>query len=144
MAAQVDALDRPAFSRRVLLSGLAGALSFPRAPAAQTAGKLPRVGVLQADTPFSVPLREAFGAGLRELGWVDGQNITLDWRRRDEEIAELVRLNVDVLILPNPYRIRAGLKLTRTIPIVTNDFESDPVAAGFIKSLARPGGNVTG
>ena len=137
-------LDPPAFSRRVILGGLAGALFFPQAPASQTAGKLPRVGYLQADNPFTVPLREAFLAGLRELGWVDGQNIALDWRRRDDEIAELVRLNVDVLVLPNPYRIRAGLKLTRTIPIVANDLESDPVAAGFIKSLARPGGNVTG
>ena len=137
-------LDRPALSRRFILGGLASALAFPRVPAAQTAGKLRRVGYVQADNPFSAPLREAFLAGLRELGWVDGQNIALDWRRRDDEIAELVRLNVDVLVLPNPYRIRAGLKLTMTIPIVTNDLESDPVAAGFIKSLSRPGGNVTG
>lgn len=136
-------LDRPALSRRLVLGGLAGAVAFPRALAAQTTGKLPRVGYVQPDNPFSVPLREAFLAGLRELGWVDGQNIALG-RRRDDEIAELVRLNVDVLVLPNPYRIRAGLKLTGTIPIVANDFESDPVAAGFIKSLARPGGNVTG
>jgi putative ABC transport system substrate-binding protein len=144
VAARIRLLDQPALSRRLILSGLAGALAFPQALAAQTTGKLPRVGYVQADSPFSVPMREAFLAGLRELGWVDGQNVALDWRRRDDEMAELVRLNVDVLVLSNPYRVRAGLKLTRTIPIVANDFESDPVAAGFVKSLARPGGNVTG
>src|SRR5262245_43400060 len=98
----------PALSRRLILSGLAGVLAFPRALAAQTTGNRPRVVYLQADSPFSAPLRDAFLAGLRELGWVDGQNIVFDWRRRDDEIAELVRLNVDVLVLPNPYRIRAG------------------------------------
>ena len=57
---------------------------------------------------------------------------------------DLVRLNVDVLVLPNPYRIEAGLKQTKTIPIVTIDLESDPVARGWLASLARPGGNLTG
>ena len=72
-------LGRPALSRRVVLGGLAGALSFPRVLTAQSAGKLPRVGYVGADVPFAVPLREAFLAGLREFGWVDGQNIALDW-----------------------------------------------------------------
>jgi putative tryptophan/tyrosine transport system substrate-binding protein len=81
---------------------------------------------------------------LRERGWSDGRNVAIDWRRRDEEIPELVRLNVDVLVLPNPYRIEAGLKQTKTIPIVGVDLESDPIARGFLKSLSRPGGNLTG
>ena len=144
MRPKLRRLDQPALSRRFILGVLASALYFPRAYATQTAGKLPRIGYVQADVSFSVPLREAFLTGLRELGWVDGQNIAIDWRSRDDEIADLVRLNVDVLVLPNPDRIRAGLKLTRMIPIVTNDLESDPVAAGFVKSLAHPGGNVTG
>jgi putative ABC transport system substrate-binding protein len=70
--------------------------------------------------------------------------VVIDWRRRDEEIADLVRLNVDVLVLPNPYRIEAGLRQTKTIPIVTIDLESDPVGKGWLASLARPGGNLTG
>jgi putative ABC transport system substrate-binding protein len=102
------------------------------------------VGYVQPEAAPSAPLREAFFAGLRDLGWVDGQNVTIDWRRRDEEIRDLVRINPAVLVLPNPYRIEAGLRLTKTIPIVTIDLESDPVARGFIKGLARPGGNLTG
>jgi putative ABC transport system substrate-binding protein len=130
--------------RRFLLSSLAGALGTPFAAAAQQAGKLPRVGYVQAEIPSATPLREAFLTGLRERGWNDGRNVVIDWRRRDEEIADLVRLNVDVLVLPNPYRIEAGLKETKTIPIVTIDLESDPVAKGWLASLARPGGNLTG
>jgi ABC-type uncharacterized transport system substrate-binding protein len=64
--------------------------------------------------------------------------------KNDHEISELVRLKPDVLVLPNPYRLEAGLKLTKSIPIVSVDLESDPVAKGFVKSLARPGGNVIG
>jgi putative tryptophan/tyrosine transport system substrate-binding protein len=132
-------------TRRAVLSGLAAAaLVVPRVARAQPAGKLPRIGYVQAELPVAAPLREAFLAGLRDRGWVEGQNVSIDWRRSDEEIGELVRLNVDVLVLPNPYRIATGLKLTRTIPIVTIDLESDPVAKGFVKSLARPGGNLTG
>jgi putative tryptophan/tyrosine transport system substrate-binding protein len=130
--------------RRFLLTSLAGALGTPFAAAAQQAGKLPRVGYVQAEIPSATPLREAFLTGLRERGWNDGRNVVIDWRRRDEEIADLVRLNVDVLVLPNPYRIEAGLKETKTIPIVTIDLESDPVAKGWLASLARPGGNLTG
>jgi putative ABC transport system substrate-binding protein len=130
--------------RHFLLTSLAGALAAPLAAGAQTAGKLPRVGYVQAEIPATAPLREAFFEGLRARGWSDGRNVTIDWRRRDEEIPDLVRLNVDVMVLPNPYRIEAGLKQTKTIPIVTVDLESDPVAMGFLKSLSRPGGNLTG
>jgi putative ABC transport system substrate-binding protein len=136
---------RPRLTRRAVLRSLAAtALTMPRMTHAQPAGKLPRVGYVQAELAVAMPLREAFFAGLRDRGWIDGQNVSIDWRRRDEEIAELVRLNVDVMVLPNPYRIEVGRKLTKTIPIVTIDLESDPVAKGFLKSLARPGGNVTG
>jgi putative ABC transport system substrate-binding protein len=130
--------------RRFLLTALASAFAAPVAAGAQQAGKLPRVGYVQAEIPSATPLREAFLTGLRERGWNDGRNVVIDWRRRDEEIADLVRLNVDVLVLPNPYRIEAGLRQTKTIPIVTIDLESDPVGKGWLASLARPGGNLTG
>ena len=131
--------------RRAFIGTLAGGLlTAPFAAVAQQASRLPRVGYVQAELPETAPLREAFLEGLRERGWSDGQNLAIDWRRRDEEIPDLVRLNVDIMVLPNPYRIEAGLKQTKTIPIVTVDLESDPVAKGFLKSLARPGGNLTG
>ena len=107
--------------RRFLLTSLAGALAAPRAAEGQRAGKLPRVGYVQGELPSSAPLREAFLEGLRERGWSDGRNVVIDWRRRDDEIPDLVHLNVDVMVLPNPYRIEAGLKQTKTIPIVTVD-----------------------
>jgi putative ABC transport system substrate-binding protein len=133
-------MDRRTFIITSILGGGAASLGA----AAQKAGKIPRVGYVQGDLTVAVPLREAFLAGLRERGWIDGQNMVLDWRKRDEEIADLVRLNVDVTVLPNPYRIEAGQKLTKSIPIVAVDLESDPVAKGFVTSLARPGGNLTG
>ena len=128
-----------------LPADLAGqCLAAPLAAEAQQAGKLPRVGFVQAELPSTAPQREAFLEGLRDRGWSDGRNVAIDWRRRDEEIPDLVRLNVDVMVLPNPYRIEAGLKQTKTIPIVTLDLESDPVGKGFLRSLSRPGGNLTG
>ena len=130
--------------RRFLVTSLAGALAAPLAVEAQQAGKLPRVGYVQGEVPPAAALRESFLGGLRERGWSDGRNVAIDWRRNDEEIPDLVRLNVDVMVLPNPYRIEAGLKQTKTIPIVAVDLESDPVAKGFLRSLARPGGNLTG
>jgi putative ABC transport system substrate-binding protein len=142
---RVDPLDAFVTRRWAILGGLAAAAcAIPSLGHAQPTGPLPRVGFVQAEVASSGPLREAFFAGLRELGWVDGRNVTIDWRRRDGEIRDLVRLNPAVLVLPNPYRIEAGLRLTKTIPIVTVDLESDPVARGFIKGLARPGGNLTG
>src|SRR5688500_14429189 len=134
--AHVDRPDAFVAGRRAILGGLAAtACAVPSLARAQPTGRLPRVGYVQAEVASAAPLREAFFARLRHLGWVDGQNATIDWRRRDEEIPDLVRLNPAVLVLPNPYRIEAGLRLTRTIPIVTIDLESDPVARGFIKGL---------
>jgi ABC-type uncharacterized transport system substrate-binding protein len=132
-------------NRRTFLCGLTlGTVSVPLVGEARQAGKLPRVGYVQAELPALAPLHRAFIEGLRDRGWSHGRNVAIDWRRRDEEIPDLVRLNVDVMVLPNPYRLEAGLKQTKTIPIVTVDRESDPVAKGFIRSLSRPGGNLTG
>ena len=128
------------------------ALSFP--VAAQQAGKIPRIGFLQrrvAPTPTNPdPLGEAFKQGLRDLGYIEGKNILVEHRygegsedRLPGLVTELVQLKVDVLVIPTSHGIRAAKQTTTTIPIVMVT-PADPVAAGFIQSLARPGGNITG
>jgi putative ABC transport system substrate-binding protein len=89
-------------------------------------------------------VRDTVIAALRDLGWIDGRNVTIDVRWRDEEIEDLVRLKVDVLFLTNPIRLQIGSRLTQTIPIVGQDLETDPIASGYAQSLARPGKNITG
>ena len=93
---------------------------------------------------------EAFRQGLRELGYVEGKNIVIEWRSGEgklesegELVAEAVRLKVDVIVTSGPTMTRAAKQATATIPIVMT-FDSDPVGNGFIASLARPGGNITG
>jgi putative tryptophan/tyrosine transport system substrate-binding protein len=134
--------------------GLAlGALLFALCvPAeAQQARKVPRIGYLTATFLSSNVARiDAFRQGLRELGYVEGKNIVIEWRsgegkleRQGELAAELVRLKVDVIITSGPTITRAAKEATVTIPIVMA-FDSDPIGNGFIASLARPGGNITG
>ena len=139
----------PRTSRRALLFGLATAtLGAPRLSNAQTAGRIPRI-VLYVVTPA---LKESFVAGLRDLGWVDGQNVVIEVRPGvagegtvpQTELQDVVRRPVEVLLMGGPHRIRAAMNVTKTIPIVGIDLESDPVASGFVKSLARPGTNVSG
>jgi len=116
--------------------------------AQQPPGKLPRIGSIQT---YSNENTEAFIQGLREAGYVDGQNILLETRfhhglleRIDEFARELVVLKCSVIFAAAPYAIRAVMKATNTIPIIGIDLESDPAASGWVKSLARPGGNFTG
>jgi len=119
--------------------------------AAQPTREMPRIGVL---APGTLPNRgvEAFRQGLRDLGYVEGQTVTLEMRgdqgpldRHRELAAELVRLHVDVLVAGGINAILAAQHATRTIPIVmAAQGGRDPVAAGLIASLARPGGNLTG
>ena len=118
---------------------------------AQQAGKIPRIGYLTGATPDGQAARiEAFRQGLRELGYVEGKNIVIEYRYAEGKLdrlpalaAELVRLKVDVIVTGGGVITRATKEATVTIPIVmTND--SDPVADGFVASLARPGGNITG
>src|SRR5262249_1140136 len=94
---------------------------------------------------------EAFEQGLRAAGYVDGQNVLLEKRfsggavdRIAEAARELVALRCSIIFASNPYSIRAAMQATSTIPIVGVDLESDPVASGLVKSVARPGGNFTG
>ncbi len=118
---------------------------------AQQPTKIPRIGYLDALSPSTSPARiEAFRQGLRELGYVEGKNIVIEWRfaegKRDrlgEFAAELVRLKVDVIVTGGPATTPAAKEATVTIPIVMAQ-DPDPVANGFVASLARPGGNITG
>ena len=121
------------------------------AQAQQPAAKIPRIG-FQLDAPVSATTAriEAFRQGLRELGYIEGKNIIIEWRssegkieRRSELAAELVRLKVDVIVSAGPTVTRVVKEATSTIPIVMAQ-DTDPVASGFVASLARPGGNITG
>ena len=118
---------------------------------AQQPTKVHRIGFLATLSPFTISARaEAFRQGLRELGYVEGKNIVIEYRyaegkldRLSELAAELVRLKVDVIITAAPPPTRAAKEATVTIPIVMG-FDDDPVGSGFVSSLARPGGNITG
>src|SRR5215475_12505839 len=120
---------------------------------AQQPKKVPRIGYLSSSDPAADSSRsEAIRLALHERGYIEGQNIATDYRyaegKRDrlpELAAELVRLKVDIILAASgDLLIRTAMKATKTIPIVMVVGASDPVAAGLIDSLARPGGNVTG
>src|SRR6266481_6126017 len=133
----------------VLLVSLALA-SFHRAEAQQT-GKVPRIGYLDNSTASGIAvLLEAFRQELTKLGWIEGKNITMEYRfaeqkneRLPELAAELVRLKVDLIVTSGTTPALAAKSATTTIPIVMAN-AGDPVGAGLVASLARPGGNVTG
>ena len=119
---------------------------------AQQAGKIPRIGFLDNSTASgSGVLLEAFRQELSKLGWIEGKNIAIEYRfgenkgpeRRPELAADLVRLKVDLIVITSTPVALAVKKATTTIPIVMTS-GLDPVAAGLVDSLARPGGNVTG
>ena len=125
-----------------------GILSVPLSSEAQQPAKVPRIGVLSPGSPGPSPLLDAFRQGLRELGYVEGQNIAIEYRfaeakpeRLADLAAELVRLKVDVILTINTPASQAAKNATRTIPIVFT-FVADP--APLVASLARPGGNITG
>jgi putative ABC transport system substrate-binding protein len=136
------------------LIGFAVLLSLvvaPFAAEAQPAGKVYRIGYLANGNPTtSAPFVEAFQQGLREFGWVEGQNVSIEYRWADGNLellpalaADLLKAPLDVVVLAGGPAVRAARQATRTVPIVSA-ITSDPVAAGFAVSLARPGGNVTG
>jgi len=135
--------------RRAFLAGTGAVLlAAPLAAEAQQAGRVPRIGFLGT---FAGPAFDAFRQALRELGWVEGQNIAIDYRsaggrldRLPDVAAELVRLKVDIIVAEGTQGVAAAKNATETIPIVMIAGSADPVGLGFIASLARPGGNVTG
>jgi len=112
---------------------------------------MPRIGYLSnAPVAPANPNVEAFRQGIRDLGYVEGQNLVIEYRSAEGQVdryptlvAELVRLNVDVIVLAGPQATRAAKQATSTIPIVMAAI-GDPVGAGFVASLARLGGNITG
>jgi putative ABC transport system substrate-binding protein len=118
--------------------------------AAQPRSTVPRIGILNSGTlAESHHLLAAFRHGLREHGWIEGQNLLVEerWAEVQTErlpalVAELIRLQVDLLFTPGSPATRAAQGATRTIPIVA--LMGDPVGAGFVASLARPGGNIIG
>jgi putative ABC transport system substrate-binding protein len=131
-----------------------GLLAAPLGAGAQQPAKIPRVGILFFGVPASpsepAPLGRALVEGLRNLGWVEGRNVTFEWRYAEGKAdrypalaAELVALKVDVLVASSTPGALAARQATNTIPIVMVAV-SDPVGSGLVGSLAHPGGNVTG
>ena len=118
---------------------------------AQQPTKVPRIAYLSGSPPSSITARtEAFRQGLRDLGYVEGKNIVIEWRSAEGKAdrlpalaTELVHLKVDLIVTAGPLVTRAAKKATSTIPIVMAQ-DPDPIGNGFVASLARPGGNITG
>lgn len=137
--------------RRLVVTLGASALAAPFGVFSQKPGKVPQIGYLEAATPSGAASRiGAFRKGLADLGYVEGKTIDIQYRYADDQLdrlpalaAELVRLKVDIMIAGGPSVIRSAKASTTSIPIVMG-FDTDPVGSGFIASLARPGGNITG
>jgi putative ABC transport system substrate-binding protein len=137
---------RLAFTITVLLGGLFS----PSAAGAQQAAKIPRIGYVSTNLAVSPHLPDAFRQGLRDLGYVEGRNVVIEFRSAEGKLdrfpalaAELVTLRVDVIVAANTGAALAAKQATKTIPIVFAG-PADPITSGLVNSLARPGGNVTG
>jgi putative ABC transport system substrate-binding protein len=146
--------------RRAFISGITlGLLAAPLAAEAQPTGKVPRIALVFANAPLAditgprpaQPNARAFLEAMRELGWIDGQNITIERKSaegRPDRYAglaqELLRLKLDLIVCPAASLTQSILQATSTIPIVIAGAFADPVIEGKVKSLARPGGNLTG
>ena len=137
--------------RTFIGSVVGGVLAATRTANAQQAGKVYRIGYISAPSRASVELvLQAFLRALRDLGWVEGQNLVIEYRWADGKIerlpdlaVNLVQQKVDLIVAPAGIAAQAAKKATSSIPIVMM-FPADPVALGLVASLGRPGGNVTG
>src|SRR6185295_19912287 len=136
--------------RRDFLIAAGALLAAPLVAEAEQAAKVTRIGYLSHNLAASPHLREAFLQGLRDLGYVEGRNVVIEYRYAEGKperlpvlAAELVALKVDVIVTVSNTTALAAKQATRTVPIVFTAV-ADPVAAGIVTSLARPGGNVTG
>ena len=137
--------------RRIFVNGTAALVLSSFAAQAQQQGKRFRIGVLGVGTPQgTVAVTQAFEQAMRELGYVDGGNVSIEYRwalgvldRLPALSAELVQLQVDLILVGTNPAIAAAKQATSTIPIVMV-LAADPVHGGFIQSFARPGGNITG
>jgi putative ABC transport system substrate-binding protein len=143
--------DQCSMDRRSFIGSLAfGALTAPGVSSAQPAGKVPRVGYLFYGSPGSSREIDAFRQGLRELGYIEGQSISVEYRFASGQVerysglaAELVRMKVDIIVAPATPQALAAKQATSSIPIVFV-LVADAVGAGLITNFARPGGNITG
>jgi putative ABC transport system substrate-binding protein len=139
-------------NRRLFLKCCASALAVPfasRAALEKSAGKLPLVGGLIAESAPH-PFANAFRLGLQSLGYIEGKNITIEWRYADglfnsavDHADELVKSGANVLVAHHTPAVRAAMIATKTVPIVMSPAGA-PLETGLVASLARPGGNVTG
>ena len=135
--------------RRAFIGDALGLLAAPLGAEAQQTGKMYRIGWLSNVPPAALMDREALRSAFRELGYIEGQNLAIElrWAEAPDRLAELatelVRLNVDAILAIGPLAIHAAKQATATVPIVMAT-SGDPVGLGFVESLARPGGNVTG
>ena len=135
--------------RRFLTATSAFLLGAPLVAKAQQAVKVPRIGFLALNLAANPHAHEAFRQGLRDLGYIEGRNLVIEYRdagkseRLPPLAAELVALNVDVIVAPGTPAALAAKQATRTLPIVF-PVAVDPVQSGLVTSLGRPGGNVTG
>ena len=139
--------------RREFMTLIGGtAVVWPLAARAQQAPKVPIVGFLHPGFADSgSPVFDALGQGLRDAGYVEGETVKIEarWARGKPEVLaqlarELIQLHADLLVANARASIEAARAATTDLPIVANDLESDPVASGYVASLARPGGNLTG
>src|SRR5438876_4781784 len=156
LAKGMDARVKPAHDgvnmvrRRDFIFALGAAAAWPLAARAQQREKLPRVGVLVLTSADAQSLGKELHEGLRELGYVEGQNFALEFRSADgntdrlpDLAADLVRLQVDLIVVYYTPCAVAAKRATTAIPIVMAAV-ADPISAGLVQSLARPGGNITG
>ena len=136
-------------SRRTLVVSVGVSLLAPLAAPAQP--EVVRVGFLASGSPRSAPVTVMFEQRLRELGFIEGRSLIFEFRTADGKVerlpnlaADLVHLKVDVIVATTDTAVRAAKRASKTIPIVTIATDYDPIAAGFVASFSRPGGNVTG
>jgi len=138
--------------RRAFVVGMAAVMAAPRVSVAEQSGKVYRIGVLSLCPPSTYPrLLDAFRAGMRDVGYVEGRDYVFDIRNaggKQEQLHEVARTlvasGVDIILVGAGATLGAAAEATQTIPIVIASTTTDPVRQGFAKSLARPQGNVTG
>jgi putative ABC transport system substrate-binding protein len=137
--------------RRQFIGLVGGAAAWPLAAVAQKSGKTSRVAILATANPRSASFYQAFEQRLRELGYIEGQNIAFEYRNAAGEVdrlpgiaAELVRLDVDVIVTSTDVATRAAKDATNRIPVLMLAINYDPIALRYIDSIARPGANITG
>ena len=136
--------------RREFMAALGGAATAWPLPARALQQAMTRVGIVTIQ-PRTAPMYAAFDQRLRELGYVEGQNLALDYVNPERQaggiagaIEELLRRKVDIILVTYESTLKAALAASVTVPIVMVAVDYDPLALGYVKSLARPGGNVTG